>query len=122
MRLEELSSALSSALSAYGLDLKRFTPALASGYLTRFPQPEAWLGSDAQADLVSTFAIGETTFLRHAEHFRALLKLVPTLSAARTGDTLKAFSAGCASGEEAYSLAATLTAAYPGKSQVLGWD
>ena len=122
MRPEELSFALSGALSTYGLDLKRFTPALASGYLTRFPSPELWGVGKAHADLVSTFAIGETMFLRHPEHFRALEKLVPSLAVVRAGGTLRAFSAGCASGEEAYSLAATLSATYPGKCEVIGWD
>jgi chemotaxis protein methyltransferase CheR len=122
MQPDELAFALSGALSAYGLDLKRFTPALATGYLARFPSPELWGAGKAAADLVSTFAIGETMFMRHPEHFRALEKLVPTLSTVRMGGTLRAFSAGCASGEEAYSLAATLSQAYPGKCEVIGWD
>ncbi len=122
MQPDELAYALSGALSAYGLDIKRFTPGLASGYLTRFPRPEVWGLGKAKADLVSTFAIGETMFLRHPEHFRALARLVPTLASVRAGEPLRAFSAGCASGEEAYSLAATLSAAYPGKVEVIGWD
>jgi chemotaxis protein methyltransferase CheR len=122
MRPDELSCALSGALAAFGLDLKRFTPALATNYLARYPSPEQIALDGARKELVSTFAIGETTFLRHPEHFHALKRLVPLLPNARACQPLRAFSAGCASGEEAYSLAATLAESYPVRSEVLGWD
>ena len=57
--------------------------------------------------------VSETYFFRHPEHFDLLVeRLVPALlQEGRT--TLRAWSAGCATGEEAYSLAAALMAAAP---------
>ena len=69
MRHDEHVRALGGALAAYGLDLGRYSAAHAQGYLARFPDPMAWSGSDARSSLISTFAIGETTFMRHPEHF-----------------------------------------------------
>lgn len=122
MQPEALSSALFSALSAYGLDVKRYTPGLVATFLTRFPTPERWDTSEARAGLISTFAIGETTFLRHPEHFYALRALVPGLIQERAGRPLRVWSAGCATGEEVYSLAATLRSAAPYPFEVIGWD
>jgi chemotaxis protein methyltransferase CheR len=53
--------------------------------------------------------IGETYLFRHPEHFAALREqVIPEL--VRDGETrsLRAWSAGCATGEEAWSLASTL--------------
>ncbi len=67
--------------------------------------------------------VRETYFFRHSEHFAALVEhVVPALlHSGRT--TLRAWSAGCASGEEAYCLAAALRAAAPAAEvTVLGTD
>lgn len=67
--------------------------------------------------------VSETYFFRHPEHFDLLVeRLVPALlQEGRT--TLRAWSAGCATGEEAYSLAAALLAAAPRTEiAVLGTD
>ena len=67
--------------------------------------------------------VSETYFFRHPEHFDLLAeRLVPALlQEGRT--TLRAWSAGCATGEEAYSLAAALLAAAPRADiAVLGTD
>lgn len=62
---------------------------------------------DAALDtaLVAAATVGETYFFRQPEHFD-LLKQLPFKGSAER--PLKAWSAACASGEEAYSLAVTL--------------
>jgi chemotaxis protein methyltransferase CheR len=63
------------------------------------------------SDLRSTLAVGETYFYRQPGHFRFL---VDWLSARRpTPPRIRAWSAGCATGEEAYSLAACLLGILP---------
>lgn len=80
------------------------------------------------ATLASELTIGETYFLRHTEQFHALVRtVVPERLARRrrTGRTgLTLLSAGCATGEEAYSLAIALreSAAPPAGVSVLGVD
>lgn len=118
---EERERELSRALSSYGLDLVRYTPALTQSFLRQWPHPSDWVSGQAQAALISTFAIGETTFLRHPEQFAAARTLARALWAERAGAPLRVFSAGCASGEEAYTLAAML-AAEGGPSELVAWD
>jgi chemotaxis protein methyltransferase CheR len=112
---------LARALSAFGLDLVRYTPALTQSFLKQWPTSSDWYSGRAKAALISTFAIGETTFLRHPEQFAAVRALIRQLRMERGAAPLRAFSAGCASGEEAYSLAATL-AADQGAFEVVAWD
>jgi chemotaxis methyl-accepting protein methylase len=109
-------------LSAMGLDLGRYTSALAEHFLARFPSTSDWKSEETRAQLISTFAIGETTFLRHPEHFQTLRRLFPILAEQRRGAPLSMWSAGCASGEEAYSLAATALAFGHSSARVLAWD
>ena len=68
--------------------------------------------------------IGETYFFRHPEHFSLLReRIVPELMRHRDRRTLRAWSAGCAAGEEAYSIAIALGEAAPGFDvHVLGTD
>ncbi|MCP3060788.1 protein-glutamate O-methyltransferase CheR [Myxococcus sp. K38C18041901] len=80
------------------------------------------LRRDAQA--VETFiehaVIGETYFFRHPEHLRSLARLaVP-----QAGPFFQVWSAGCATGEEPYSIAmALLAAGVPeGRFRVLATD
>jgi len=69
--------------------------------------------------LAAELTVGETFFFRHAEQFDALrVDLLPLMTRAAPGSPatgpggtrrrLRALSAGCASGEEAYTLAITL--------------
>jgi chemotaxis protein methyltransferase CheR len=76
-------------------------------------QAMQWTTSALSQALVRAVLVGETYFFRHPEHFRFISSEgVP--SALRRGATrLRGWSAGCASGEEAYSLAACLLAAAP---------
>jgi chemotaxis protein methyltransferase CheR len=59
------------------------------------------------APLASALTVGETYFFRNIEQFRALAEVaLPTRRAARQGlKPLRILSAGCATGEEPYSLA-----------------
>src|SRR5260370_11279854 len=58
--------------------------------------------------LCQAASVGETFFFRHPEHFRYLAStLLPELLASKR-TAVRAWSAGCATGEEAYSLAACL--------------
>jgi chemotaxis protein methyltransferase CheR len=119
---DALAIALDGALASLGLDVQRYTPALVKDFLARFPEPQGWQGKGAHAELIATFAIGETTFLRHPEHFACLRTLLPALSRERAGKPLRAFSAGCASGEEAYSLASVLASQREQPFSLLAWD
>jgi len=62
--------------------------------------------------LINTLTIGETYFLREENHFKLLKKhILPKLILRRRqqhNHTLRIWSAGCASGEEAYSIAIIL--------------
>ncbi len=57
--------------------------------------------------LINALTIGETYFMRGQRHFRLLReRIIPQLS--QNATALNIWSAGCATGEEAYSLAITL--------------
>lgn len=68
-----------------------------------------YIGADARAldDLVVELTIGETYFFRDPAQFQFIRReLLPDLRRRRgDGHVVRAWSAGCASGEEAYSLA-----------------
>jgi len=59
-------------------------------------------------ELARELTIGETFFFRHVEQYRALRDLVLPSRLAAGSMPLRLLSAGCASGEEAYSLAIML--------------
>ena len=59
--------------------------------------------------LAQELTVTETYFFRNVEQLRALLDVaLPARARARPGQTLRVLSAGCASGEEPYSLAMLL--------------
>jgi chemotaxis methyl-accepting protein methylase len=76
--------------------------------------------------LCQAVSVGETFFFRHPEHFRWVASsfLPDMLEGRRT--TIRAWSAGCATGEEAYSIAACLLDVLPWPRntsvEVLGTD
>jgi chemotaxis methyl-accepting protein methylase len=75
--------------------------------------------------LCQAVSVGETFFFRHPDHFRYVVSkfLPPRIEEGAT--QMRAWSAGCATGEEPYSLAACLLDSVPwpaGSVQVLGTD
>lgn len=73
--------------------------------------------------LAAELTVGETFFFRHPEQFDALrVDLLPSLTRGPTATgRLRVLSAGCASGEEAYTLAVTLQRAGL-QAQGIAWD
>ncbi|MFO0669320.1 MAG: CheR family methyltransferase [Polyangiaceae bacterium] len=71
--------------------------------------------------LLESVSVGETFFFRQPDQFRYLAE---THAARFTGDVVRAWSAGCATGEETYSLAACLLASVREgtRVEVLGTD
>jgi chemotaxis protein methyltransferase CheR len=63
------------------------------------------------AALVVELTVGETYFLRHIEQFRAFIEIAVPDRMKR--GPVRVLSAGCSSGEEAYTLAMLLREAYP---------
>ncbi|MCE9671925.1 methyltransferase domain-containing protein [Myxococcus stipitatus] len=80
--------------------------------------------SPLSGTLVRAALVGETYFFRQAEHFRAIAQQGVPVALRRGALALRGWSAGCASGEEAYSLAACLLASVPHgyPVEVLGTD
>lgn len=109
-----LQRVLAGRLAAHGQDCE--------GYLRRLADPA---GADAEiAVLAAELTTGETYFLRHVEQFQALTGTVlPELLAAPRSGPLRLLSAGCSTGEEAYSLAIVLReAAITTPASILGVD
>jgi chemotaxis protein methyltransferase CheR len=81
-------------------------------------------GRVSLAGLVEEVAIGETYFFREPEQFAFLRDVVlPEIIERRGSERLELWSAGCASGEEAYSLAILLEELGIGQgARVLGTD
>ncbi len=71
--------------------------------------------------LAQQLTVGETYFFRYADHFQAFAELVlPNRIQARGRDhRLRILSAGCASGEEPYSLAILVRDRFP---ELASWD
>jgi chemotaxis protein methyltransferase CheR len=74
--------------------------------------------------LVRAILVGETYFFRQPEHFRFIAQVGVPAAQRRGALALRGWSAGCATGEEAYSLAACLQASLPHgfPVEVLGTD
>jgi chemotaxis protein methyltransferase CheR len=77
---------------------------------------------DLLPSLVPHITIGETYFFRHPEHFSLLADLVVPSVSGRADETVRAWSAGCSTGEEAWSLAIALSDACARRTSVLGTD
>lgn len=81
-------------------------------------------GAPLARALLDAVLVGETYFFRHPEQFRFLASEVVPTALSRGNLSLRGWSAGCASGEETYSIAACLlNMAPPGvRVEVLGTD
>jgi chemotaxis protein methyltransferase CheR len=77
-------------------------------------------------ELAQKLAIGETYFFRSSEQFTVFSEVaIPRLMRANRARPLRILSAGCATGEEPYSLAITireLGASAPARVSILGFD
>lgn len=71
-------------------------------------------GAEERRALVSAITTNVTGFFREPHHFKALEDLGPSLVArARSGGRVRLWSAGCSTGQEAFSMAATLLSIAP---------
>jgi chemotaxis protein methyltransferase CheR len=118
--------------SACGLTLasslrRSLEPALSRAALSRNLSEQTFLRQlllrepHAVEAFIEHAVIGETYFFRHPEHLRALA----FRARQHSGGTFQVWSAGCASGEEPYSIAMALMSAglgEPGRFRVLATD
>jgi chemotaxis protein methyltransferase CheR len=89
----------------------------ASGYLEFLSEGEK--GATERRDLVSELLVGETCFFRTPVLFQALEKaILPGLLAQEFVSPLPIWCAGCATGEEAYSVAIAALEGSPGRHAV----
>lgn len=82
-------------------------------------------GEVAMDDLITELTVGETYFFRESAHFELIRReVIPDVLRRRgKGHTLRVWSAGCASGEEAYSLAIVAEeAGIAERAHILGTD
>lgn len=112
-RLPELARAADRAMAAAGLsDPREYASRIGQGLLP-------------MADLLGAMTVGETYFHRDPDQLELVgRRVVPEVLALRLpGHVFRAWSAGCASGEEAYTVALTLEAAgLRDRYHVLGTD
>lgn len=106
----------------FGLTLARFSEAKVGQLLQ-------WLSStprsdwDASAgDICNLLSIPETHFARHPECFELLREVLEGVEVRRPTGSVKLWSAGCATGEEAYQLAATGLDVVGRRVEVFGTD
>ncbi len=109
-RLGFLAEVLRKRLEAGGHDSRRYLQ-----HLEGSPRIDAEAGA-----LARELTVGETYFFRNNDQFRAFAELVlpASMRERRLDKRLRVLSAGCASGEEAYTLAIVLREAIPDPS----WD
>lgn len=95
-----------------GRALHQRAQALGLGYTVYLDRLAGTLGRSELAQLARDLTVGETYFLRHMEQFQALTDVVlPEL--AKKQRPVQILSAGCASGEEAYSIAIIVRERFP---------
>lgn len=95
--------------SHVGIDLFRFSGSTIDALLQHVAPLTGLHDAATLRTLATSLAIGETAFLRRPAHFTALSQLLSTLP--ENGGAPRIWSAGCSTGEEAYSLAAVLPGA-----------
>ncbi len=102
--------------------MRRMRAVKASGYRDYFAYLEKYQESRQELKkLLALLTIGETYFFRYLAHFEALAQaVIPELILRnRSPKTLKIWSAGCSTGEEAYSVAMVLEEKFP---ELADWD
>lgn len=92
----------------FGIDLFRYPESTIQLVLSLLPNVPCSSDAVDLGRVVAACSVGETMFLRHPEHFAALSDIVGELPSIGRRP-LSVWSAGCATGEEAYSLAAVLS-------------
>lgn len=82
------------------------------------------LSSGLSGPVAERMSVSESSFFRHQAHFDAIERtIIPGLRRARPQGGMRVLSAGCAKGEELYSLAITCHRAWPeGVHSLLGLD
>lgn len=95
----------------------------AEGYLDVLRSDE---GDEELRSLLPLVTVGKTSFFRDERQFRALAALMPSLldQGRAAGRPVRIWSAGCATGEEVFSIAMTAAeaGARPGEVELLGTD
>lgn len=106
-RWQELGRGIASAALELGVsDLQGWAENLAAGAL----------GSDERVSVANHLTISETYFFRHPDTFTVLERVILPVRIAerrKQGRPLRIWSAGCASGEESYSIAILLRQKFP---------
>ena len=78
---------------------------------------------DKLKDLVDYLTINVSEFFRNPDHWRILKEeVLPSLTGGRSPSAIRAWSAGCSAGQEAYSLAMLLSEIGASRSAVLATD
>ena len=111
-RSDRVAEVLAQRISATGASS-------ATHYLRRLQQPEQ--STEELRALAEQLTVGETYFFRNREHFQAITDTVlpARIEARRDERVLRLLSAGCSSGDEAYSLAIVLLERFP---ELSSWD
>jgi len=105
-----------------GLTLDNFPDAKGERLLDHLADKDREVWDDEVENLWQILSIPETHFARHPECFEALRDALHRIARARPAGTVKLWSAGCASGEEAYQLAAEGLDIVGDRVQVTGTD
>ena len=107
-RLDALTHLLRARCALYGS---------AGRYLDRFAG-EAWLQSELPL-LARELTVSETYFFRNSDQFAAFSEVALPRALAARGSVCRILSAGCAWGEEPYSLAITVRELFPEAADVV---
>lgn len=115
-RREQLRLALS---QRFGIDLNSLVESSIQSLLEALPQTINPNNPRTQEVLLDASCIGETFFLRHSEHFKTLGQALHKHPKTKP---IRVWSAGCCTGEEAYSLNGTLIEEGFQNREILGTD